>query len=71
MVKTYQWFYILIQDDDLKEIIERSREMEDKYGHLFDYVLVNIDMDRAYEELLNEINRIEVAPQWVPITWTR
>ena len=45
--------------------------MEDKYGHFFDYVLVNTDMDRAYEELLAEINRIEVAPQWVPVAWTR
>lgn len=60
-----------IKDEDLKDIIERSREMEDKYGHLFDYVLVNTDMDRAYEELLAEINRIEVAPQWVPVAWTR
>lgn len=60
-----------VKDEELKDIIERSREMEDKYGHFFDYVLVNTDMDRAYEELLAEINRIEVAPQWVPISWTR
>lgn len=53
----------------LKEIIERGREMEDKYGHFFDYILVNQDMDRAYEELLQEINRLEVEPQWVPIQW--
>ena len=55
----------------MKDIIERSREMEDKYGHFFDYVLVNTDMDRSYEELVAEINRIEVAPQWVPVAWTR
>ncbi|XP_045167365.2 protein PALS1-like isoform X2 [Mercenaria mercenaria] len=60
-----------IKDDDLREIIERAREMEDKFGHFFDYVLVNTDMDKAFDELLNEINRIEVEPQWVPITWTR
>lgn len=58
-----------ITDDMLKEIIERGREMEDKYGHFFDFILVNQDMDRAYDELLEEINRLEVEPQWVPIQW--
>lgn len=57
------------KDETLKDIIERAREMEDKYGHFFDYILVNQDMDRAYNELLEEINRLEVEPQWVPIQW--
>ncbi|ESO96509.1 hypothetical protein LOTGIDRAFT_115808 [Lottia gigantea] len=56
-------------DEELKQIIEDAREMEEVYGHLFDYVLVNTDLTRAYEELLNEINRIEVEPQWVPLEW--
>ena len=43
--------------------------MEDKYGHNFDYILVNSDMELAYQELLNEINRLEVEPQWVPTQW--
>lgn len=64
-------YMLLLQDDDLREIIERAREMEDKFGHFFDYVLVNVDMDKAFDELLTEINRIEVEPQWVPMTWTR
>ncbi|XP_061173738.1 protein PALS1-like isoform X1 [Saccostrea echinata] len=58
-----------ISDDMLKDIIERAREMEEKYGHFFDYILVNQDMDRAYSELLGEINRLEVEPQWVPLQW--
>lgn len=43
--------------------------MEDKYGHYFDYILVNSDMDRAYDDLLIEINRLEVEAQWVPQQW--
>ncbi|KAK6999948.1 MAGUK p55 subfamily member 5 [Biomphalaria glabrata] len=58
-----------LSDDQLKEIIDRAREMEDLYGHLFDYVLVNSDLDRAFVELLDEINRIEVESQWVPTSW--
>ncbi|XP_052768272.1 protein PALS1-like isoform X2 [Mya arenaria] len=60
-----------VKDDDLRDIIERAREMEDKFGHMFDYILVNQDMDKAFDELVTEINRIEVEPQWVPVEWTR
>ena len=57
------------QDEQLKEVIEKGREMEEAFSHLFDYILVNMDLDRSYEELLQEINRIETEPQWVPIAW--
>lgn len=56
-------------DDQLKEIIEKGREMEEAYGHLLDYILVNMHLDRTYDELLTEINRIEAEPQWVPREW--
>ncbi|XP_064601586.1 protein PALS1-like [Liolophura sinensis] len=58
-----------LSDEELKEIIEKAREMEENYGHYFDYILVNSDMDKAYDELLAEINRLEVEPQWVPRVW--
>lgn len=50
-------------------IIDKAREMENHYGHLFDFVIVNQDLDHAYDELLKEINRLEVEPQWVPASW--
>ena len=43
--------------------------MEENYGHYFDHIIVNSDLDRAYNELVEEINRLEVEPQWVPATW--
>jgi len=43
--------------------------MENNHGHLFDHVIVNQDLDHAYDELLREINRLEVEPQWVPTSW--
>jgi len=63
------FFIFISQDEDLKDSVERAREMEDKYGHFFDFILVLSDTDRAYDELLVEINRIEVEPQWVPSHW--
>ncbi|KAJ8688640.1 hypothetical protein QAD02_024435 [Eretmocerus hayati] len=57
------------KEDELKDIIEKAREMEDKYGHLFDMIIINSDTDRAYNQLLNEINSLEREPQWVPASW--
>ncbi|GFO07354.1 MAGUK p55 subfamily member 5 [Plakobranchus ocellatus] len=56
-------------DDELKEIIDRGREIDEIYGHYFDFVLFNNDLERAYQELLDEINKIEMEPQWVPAAW--
>ncbi len=58
-----------VDDEDLKEIIERAREMEEAYGHYFDMVIVYSDPERAYQELIREINLLEREPQWVPASW--
>ncbi|XP_036362938.1 MAGUK p55 subfamily member 5-like isoform X1 [Octopus sinensis] len=58
-----------LTENQLKEIIERAREMEEVYGHYFDHIIVNSNQSRTYDELLMEINRLEVEPQWVPISW--
>ncbi|CAH1792248.1 unnamed protein product [Owenia fusiformis] len=57
--------------DELKEIIEKAREMEDNFGHYFDLFIVNYDMDKAFDELVSNINRLEVEPQWVPAQWVQ
>ncbi len=60
-----------VNDDELKEIIERAREMEDAYGHYFDMVISYADSERAYHMLLEEINLLEREPQWVPASWVQ
>ncbi|XP_012274749.1 MAGUK p55 subfamily member 5 [Orussus abietinus] len=59
------------KEEELKDIIEKAREMEDKYGHLFDMIIINNDTDRAYNQLLAEINSLEREPQWVPACWVQ
>lgn len=66
----YKLIFIL-QEEELKEIIEKAREMEDKFGHYFDMIIINTDTERAYHQLLNEINSLEREPQWVPATWVK
>lgn len=43
--------------------------MEDQYGHYFDLVLINQDVERTYQQLIHEINVLEREPQWVPAAW--
>ncbi|KAL6486693.1 hypothetical protein MHYP_G00060850 [Metynnis hypsauchen] len=55
--------------EELKEVTEKAREMEQNYGHLFDAVVVNSDEDTAFFELLWLINKLDTQPQWVPSSW--
>ncbi|KAG5265750.1 hypothetical protein AALO_G00245980 [Alosa alosa] len=57
--------------EELRDIIEKAREMEQNYGHLFDAAIVNTDHDKAYQELLRFINKLDTEPQWVPSSWLR
>ena len=63
--------FFVEQDDELKEIIEKAREMEEVSGHYFDMVIVNGDEERTYSQLVTEVNRLEREPQWVPGVWLR
>lgn len=58
-----------INDNELREIIERAREMEETYGHYFDMVIIYSDPERAYQQLLSAITSLEREPQWVPAMW--
>ncbi|XP_054724935.1 protein PALS1-like isoform X2 [Uloborus diversus] len=60
-----------VKDEELRDIIEKAREMEEFYGHYFDLVLINVDLEKTYSELLHEISVIEREPQWVPAGWIR
>ncbi|TWW71666.1 MAGUK p55 subfamily member 5-A [Takifugu flavidus] len=57
--------------EELRDIIERAREMEQSCGHLFDAIIVNTDQDKAFNELLRLINKLDTEPQWVPCSWLR
>ena len=58
-----------MNDDQLKDIIEKAREMETMHGHFFDMIISMVNIDRSYRELLNAINVLEREPQWVPASW--
>ncbi len=56
---------------DLQSIIDEARDIEARYGHYFDMILSITDIERAYQELLREINALEREPQWIPSVWLK
>ncbi|XP_076011263.1 MAGUK p55 subfamily member 5b [Genypterus blacodes] len=55
--------------EELKDVIEKAREMEQNFGHLFDVTVVNMDPDTAFHELYRLIDKLDTEPQWVPTSW--
>uniref|UniRef100_A0A667ZW13 Protein PALS1 n=1 Tax=Myripristis murdjan TaxID=586833 RepID=A0A667ZW13_9TELE len=55
--------------EELKEVIEKARDMEQNFGHLFDAVIVNLDPDSAFYDLRRLIEKLDTEPQWVPTSW--
>ncbi len=53
------------------DIIDKGREIEEAYGHYFDKIIRNTDMDRTYEELFNTIERVQSEENWVPTSWLK
>ncbi|KAI5726600.1 hypothetical protein M8J76_005360 [Diaphorina citri] len=59
------------KDEDLKDTIEKAREMEEKYGKYFDMVIINQDNESSYQKIIEQVNNLEREPQWVPSTWVK
>uniref|UniRef100_A0A1I7UJC0 MAGUK p55 subfamily member 5 n=1 Tax=Caenorhabditis tropicalis TaxID=1561998 RepID=A0A1I7UJC0_9PELO len=59
-----------VKDDELKGILTQSKVIEQKYGHLFDGIIVNIDFDKSFRELKTILTKVNTEPMWVPATWT-
>uniref|UniRef100_A0A671UMZ1 MAGUK p55 scaffold protein 3 n=1 Tax=Sparus aurata TaxID=8175 RepID=A0A671UMZ1_SPAAU len=58
-------------EDDLQEIKQSAERMDECYGHWVDYVLVKEDPASALAELQAVLERVQVEPQWVPVSWLR
>uniref|UniRef100_A0A915Q4I9 MAGUK p55 subfamily member 5 n=1 Tax=Setaria digitata TaxID=48799 RepID=A0A915Q4I9_9BILA len=58
-----------IKDEQLKLVLSEGKTTEKHYGHLFDRIIVNVDLDRSLEELKEVVRRLETEPHWVPSFW--
>ncbi|XP_032220164.2 MAGUK p55 subfamily member 7 isoform X2 [Nematostella vectensis] len=59
------------KDEDLHDMIKAGEVLEQEYGHVFDLTIVNDDLDNAFNQLRNALNRVATQPMWVPIEWTQ
>ena len=50
-------------------MVEKAREMEQNFAHLFDAIVIHDDQERAYQELKRLIDKLDTEPQWVPSSW--
>ncbi|XP_038165034.1 MAGUK p55 subfamily member 5b [Cyprinodon tularosa] len=58
-----------LKPEELREVIEKAREMELNYSHFFDATIVNFDPDQTFQELQRLIDKLDTEPQWVPTSW--
>lgn len=58
-----------LDESNIKAIMSDVELIETYYLPYFDLVLTVSDVDRAYQELLYQISKIEVDPQWIPMFW--
>ncbi|XP_053209402.1 protein PALS1-like isoform X2 [Panonychus citri] len=56
---------------ELQSIIDEARDIEARFGHHFDKVLVVNEIEQAYQELLRVINVLERDSQWIPSIWLK
>ncbi|XP_054642200.1 MAGUK p55 subfamily member 4-like [Dunckerocampus dactyliophorus] len=57
--------------EDFVEMEEVSRQMEAKYKHLFDHMLVNDELMDTCLKLCSVIQQAQEEPQWIPVSWTQ
>ncbi|XP_017511219.2 MAGUK p55 subfamily member 4 [Manis javanica] len=57
------------KDEDLQEMEDLAQKMETQFGHFFDHMIVNDNLQDACAQLLSEVQKAQEEPHWVPATW--
>jgi guanylate kinase len=50
-------------------MITKAEEIEHKYRHYFDLIIVNDDLQDAYDRLYTAAYLVAKEPQWIPVNW--
>ncbi|XP_013909820.1 PREDICTED: MAGUK p55 subfamily member 6 isoform X2 [Thamnophis sirtalis] len=59
----------LLTDTDLKKTVDESARIQRAYSHYFDLIIVNDNLDKAFEKLQTATEKLRMESQWVPISW--
>uniref|UniRef100_A0A8C1S9J7 Membrane palmitoylated protein 2 n=1 Tax=Cyprinus carpio TaxID=7962 RepID=A0A8C1S9J7_CYPCA len=58
-----------LTDVDLKKTVDESARILRAYRHYFDLIIVNDNLDGAFEKLQSAVDQLCTEPQWVPVSW--
>ncbi|EYB92573.1 hypothetical protein Y032_0192g1357 [Ancylostoma ceylanicum] len=60
-----------LQDPDgsLERLLRESEILRQAFGHLFDYVVINNDIDETIVQLEQIAEKLPTCPQWLPVSW--
>uniref|UniRef100_A0A914ZN68 Peripheral plasma membrane protein CASK n=1 Tax=Parascaris univalens TaxID=6257 RepID=A0A914ZN68_PARUN len=60
-----------LQDPDgsLERLLKESEILRQAFGHLFDYVILNNDIDETIRQLEVVVEKLHACPQWLPVSW--
>uniref|UniRef100_A0A8C9XL12 Protein associated with LIN7 2, MAGUK p55 family member a n=1 Tax=Sander lucioperca TaxID=283035 RepID=A0A8C9XL12_SANLU len=59
----------LLTENDLKKTVDESARIRRAYSHYFDLTIVNDNLDKAFDQLQEVVERLFIEPQWVPVSW--
>uniref|UniRef100_A0AC34QGE1 Peripheral plasma membrane protein CASK n=1 Tax=Panagrolaimus sp. JU765 TaxID=591449 RepID=A0AC34QGE1_9BILA len=60
-----------LQDPDgsLERLGKESEILRQAFGHLFDFVICNNDIDETIRQIETIVEKLNAIPQWVPVSW--
>lgn len=50
-------------------MINAAQEMEDKYGYLFERIIINDDLAMVFTEIRAGLKKLEKERNWIPKMW--
>ncbi|XP_063953584.1 protein PALS2-like [Lytechinus pictus] len=58
-----------VMDADLQKTVEESARIQRLYSHLFDFTIVNSNLNESCQQLCEALSALAHQRQWVPIDW--
>ncbi|CAF1221675.1 unnamed protein product [Adineta ricciae] len=58
-----------VNDESLERLVKESELLQQAYGHYFDLIIVNNDIEETIRALQYAIERVSHQSQWVPVSW--
>ena len=65
------FYNTVLQEQEMRTLVQQGIDIENKYSHLFDELIIFTDHNTAHQNLLTISQRLREEFQWVPSSWVR